>query len=205
MDYKTAAGTVRSEFVEKRSKFIATLSPAKTPDEAKSFISAVQTEFFDARHHVFAYRTQTSERFSDDGEPQGTAGMPVLEVIRRSGLMNVAVVVARYFGGILLGAPGLLRAYSHAASLVFSQVKTVTVCGCDVLTLKFGYSLYSLVEGLVRKSGGMIKDSLYGEQVGFTVYLPRSITKEFIRAYTEISSGAAFYEITGSAYINKTV
>ncbi|MBR3422880.1 MAG: YigZ family protein, partial [Clostridia bacterium] len=108
---------VETEIVEKRSRFIANLSPAKNEIEAKEHVNSIKSRFSDATHNVFAYYIDhgTFARYSDDGEPQGTAGMPVLNALKMSGLTDICVVVTRYFGGILLGAGGLVRAYSAAA------------------------------------------------------------------------------------------
>jgi uncharacterized YigZ family protein len=191
MDYKTVKAPVRAEFIEKRSKFIASVSPCKTAEEATEFISRIKTEFYDARHNCFAYIIKDgAERFSDDGEPQGTAGMPILEVIRRRELKNVAVVVTRYFGGILLGAPGLVRAYNHTASIGLDSAKTVTMCLCDVLSLSVTYDFYARVELIVRDAGGRINKRDFAEKVNLQIYMPKSKTRNFNNLLREASAAA---------------
>lgn len=115
---KTVAETVREQIIIKKSRFIASVAPINTPSDAIEFVRKVSGEFADATHNVYAWIAegeQVEQKFYDDGEPSGTAGRPVLEVIKKSGFTNVAVVVTRYFGGIMLGAGGLVRAYSESA------------------------------------------------------------------------------------------
>ena len=116
--YKTILEEAEEEIVEKKSRFIATVRPVKTEDEARAFIEEMKKKYWDARHNVFAYQIgerNELQRFSDDGEPQGTAGMPVLNVLKGEDVKDTAVVVTRYFGGTLLGTGGLVRAYGKAA------------------------------------------------------------------------------------------
>ena len=126
--FTTVRQAARAEFEEKRSVFIGHVMRTDTEEEAQAFIKQIKKEFQDATHNVSAYLMQGEivARYSDDGEPQGTAGMPVLDVIRKSGVRNVCVVVTRYFGGTLLGAGGLVRAYSHAASLAIEAAGIIT-------------------------------------------------------------------------------
>lgn len=140
--------TVRQEahvdFEEKKSIFIGHAIRTDTEEEAQAFIKQLKKEYQDATHNVFAYlmRGEIVARYSDDGEPQGTAGMPVLDVIRKSGVRNVCVVVTRYFGGTLLGAGGLVRAYSHAASLALEAAGIITYEPYAEYELRCGYSEY---------------------------------------------------------------
>lgn len=124
-EYKTLRAPASDEFTEKRSRFIGYAQPVSTQVEAAAFIERIKKQHHDATHNVFAYllREGQLERYSDDGEPQGTAGIPVLDVLRKQGVTNCAVVVTRYFGGILLGAGGLVRAYSHAAARQLRSAK----------------------------------------------------------------------------------
>ena len=135
MNYFTVSQPAEDSFIEKRSEFIGYIAPVATNEQAVDFINQIRAKHRKAKHNVYAYilRQDNISRYSDDGEPQGTAGMPVLEVLKKRGLTDVCVVVTRYFGGILLGGGGLVRAYSHAASLacdaadnayVFSPVST---------------------------------------------------------------------------------
>jgi uncharacterized YigZ family protein len=202
MDYKTIAAEARAEYVEKRSKFIATVQPVLTESEAMEFIARIRGEFHDARHNVFSYLIKDGEeRFSDDGEPQGTGGLPVLEVLRRREIVNAAVVVTRYFGGILLGAPGLVRAYAHAAALALDASAVVTMRHCDIIEFSCGYELYSRVDGLVRSFGGQVKDRDFNSNVILKVFIPKQNTKGFKKAITEMSAGTVETNQIGDTYI----
>ncbi|MBQ1830507.1 MAG: YigZ family protein, partial [Ruminococcus sp.] len=122
-DYKTVAREASDEFVEKRSRFIGYVKPVKTEEEAVAFINQKRSEHWDARHNVYAYslREGNIKRYSDDGEPSGTAGMPVLDVIVKNEIYDVCVVVTRYFGGVLLGTGGLVRAYSQGSKIALES------------------------------------------------------------------------------------
>ena len=126
MSYITIPFPADAEFIERRSRFIGHAAPAATEEEALRFVAAIKAQYADATHNVWAYHLQQGrERYADDGEPQGTAGPPVLDVLKKSGVVDVAVVVTRYFGGVLLGAGGLVRAYSHAAHLALEAARCV--------------------------------------------------------------------------------
>ena len=128
-EYKTVTMDTSDEFVEKRSRFIGYIRPVKTEEEAIAFINQIKSKHWDATHNVYAYclREGQVKRYSDDGEPQGTAGIPTLDVLLKSEVTDVVVVTTRYFGGILLGGGGLVRAYSHAASLALAKAQVVTM------------------------------------------------------------------------------
>ena len=135
--YTTIEREAVAEFEEKKSIFIGHALPVRTEDEAAAFVKELKNKYRDATHNVYAYvlGDGTVQRYSDDGEPQGTAGMPVLDVIRKSGCTDTAVVVTRYFGGTLLGAGGLVRAYSHAAKLALDEAHVITYEKYAVLKL----------------------------------------------------------------------
>ncbi len=126
-DYKTVRAAASGELTEKRSRFIGYCKPVSTEEEATAFIASIRSRHWDARHNVYAYslREGNLRRYSDDGEPSGTAGMPVLDVLQKSGVTDVCVVVTRYFGGVLLGTGGLVRAYSQAARLGLNAAQVV--------------------------------------------------------------------------------
>jgi uncharacterized YigZ family protein len=131
-----------AEFTEKKSVFIGYAAPIKTAEEAEEFIAKIKKKHADARHNVSAYMAGNSVRYSDDGEPKGTGGVPVLEVLKKSGVDGAVVVVTRYFGGILLGAPGLVRAYSKAASMAVEEAGIVTYRNYTECTVTCDYSFY---------------------------------------------------------------
>lgn len=204
MDFKMAAETIRAEYDEKRSRFIATVSPVSDENSAVRFISSIRTEFYDARHNVYAYIIKDGVmRFSDDGEPQGTGGMPVLEVLRRKMLVNTAVVVTRYFGGILLGAPGLVRAYTHAAAAALDKVKIVSMKLCEIVKVNCSYDVYARAEKFIRESGGYINDRLFAETVALTIFIPHDKSVVFRAGLIEMSSGSVKTEISGETYISE--
>ena len=148
MNYTTIKGFAKDSFIEKKSEFIGYISPVKTNEEAVEFINRIKSENRKAKHNVYAYilRDNNITRYSDDGEPQGTAGMPVLDVLLKENLTDVCVVVTRYFGGILLGGGGLVRAYSHACKLAVDSSVKMEMYECFEVTLKFNYSLYGKIE-----------------------------------------------------------
>ena len=165
--YTTIAGLGTFEYEDRKSIFIGLARPVDTEEEALGFLAAVKKKYPDARHHVYAYvlRENSTTRFSDDHEPQGTAGMPVLDVIRKSGVRNVCVVVTRYFGGTLLGAGGLVRAYSHAASLAIEAAGIITYEPYTELELRCGYSEYQRYSVLLSAASAVIDGVDYAEDV----------------------------------------
>ena len=166
-EYCTVAGEASAEFTERRSRFIGFAKPVATENEAVSFINAIKSEHWDATHNVYAYSLREGQikRYSDDGEPQGTAGIPVLDVILKSDVTNVAVVVTRYFGGVLLGAGGLVRAYSHAASIALKQSKIITMRTCFIAEVKCDYNQYGRLAALIPEYEGVIDDTDFTDSV----------------------------------------
>ena len=164
---KTVRQSARAEFEEKRSLFIGHVMRCDTEEEAQAFIKSIKKEYADATHNVSAYLMQGEiiARYSDDGEPQGTAGMPVLDVIRKSGVRNVCVVVTRYFGGTLLGAGGLVRAYSHAAAIAIEAAGVITYEPYAELELHCGYSEYQKYSVLLGAANAVIDNVEYAADV----------------------------------------
>lgn len=167
MDYKTVKRAAKDELTEKRSRFIGYCQPVATEEEATAFISAIRSKHWDARHNVYAYslRKGNLKRYSDDGEPSGTAGVPVLDVIQKSGVVDVCVVVTRYFGGVLLGTGGLVRAYSQAAKLALEAGEIVTMCRCLCCSLRCSYNQYGKVSSLVQELSAGLDDTVYEADV----------------------------------------
>lgn len=166
-EYQTIEAFAEDMFVEKRSKFICAAAPAATEEEALRFLKERREQFWDATHTVYAYRIREGNlsRYSDDGEPQGTGGVPVLDVIRKEGLVDVAVAVTRYFGGTLLGAGGLVRAYSGGASLALNAAKRVTMSLCAEGEIRTDYNWYGTVSKLLPQFGARVLDSAFTEEV----------------------------------------
>lgn len=180
MEYLTVRGRSSAAFTEKRSKFIATLAPAASTGDAEALFEQLRASNPGARHCVTAYvLTGGSCHSSDDGEPQGTAGAPVLAVLTRRGLQNTAAVVVRYFGGVLLGAPGLVRAYSRAAVLAADAAETVVMRRCAVFRASVGYTGLAQLEHRVRAAGGVIRAPQYGARVTLEAVIPEERAGSF--------------------------
>ena len=182
------------EIVEKKSRFIATVSPVESEEEALAFIEKTRKQYWDARHNCFAYVIgdhQELMRFSDDGEPQGTAGKPMLDVLLGEELHNTAVVVTRYFGGTLLGTGGLVRAYSGAVQEGLRSCVLAEKRKGLQLSIGTDYSGIGKVQYLLGQRGIRILSSEYTEQVVLTVLVPLEQKRELLDALTEGTNGKA--------------
>jgi len=190
-DYITIAAPVQTSFTEKRSEFIGCLSPVRTNEEAIAFINSVKAEHRKAKHHVYAYLLRDSHitRFSDDGEPQGTAGVPVLDVLQKRNLTDICCVVVRYFGGILLGGGGLVRAYSHSAALSCDAAQIQHMCESTPLMLRMDYTLYGKVSYCLPKYHVLEKDSHFGTDVLLELLVRNEVLPGLLNELTELSGG----------------
>ncbi len=172
--YKTLLGPGTGMYEEKRSRFVATAAPISTEEEALAFIKSVRTRDWDAGHHCHAYALDGStsvRRCSDDGEPSGTAGVPILEVLNRQGITNAVIVVCRWFGGVLLGASGLLRAYGKAAGLGVTAAGTMRVRPCLETVLCMEYTLAGKVAHYLAAGGYLAAGTEYAADVRIRLYL----------------------------------
>ena len=196
------------EIVEKKSRFIATLAPVSTEEEALAFIETVRKKYYDARHNCFAFilgENGSMERCSDDGEPSGTAGRPMLEVLRGAGLTNVAAVVTRYFGGTLLGTGGLVRAYTQAMQ--------EAVDGCRIVTMRYGiryritadYTLTGKLQYLFAKRQITIEDTVYTDKVDFHVLVPFEAEEGMKKDIIEIAAARVGIEKLEETYYEDRV
>lgn len=164
--YITIDGNFTAEYEEKHSRFIATAFHCESETQASGIIAAQKSKYWDARHNVYAYVLQDgTARFSDDGEPHGTAGKPVLDVINGSGITNVLIVVTRYFGGILLGTGGLVRAYSTSARDALLSAVRVQMCACTEYSIVCDYSNYDRLIRLIEDCGGNIHDTQFLDKI----------------------------------------
>ena len=180
-----------SEFVEKRSRFIGQIWPVSTEEEAQAHIRAAKKKYHDARHNCWCYLLGDNVlRYSDDGEPQGTAGQPMLNVFLREGVSNVCCVVTRYFGGILLGAGGLTRAYSKSARDALSAAGVSTMGLWEQVRLDCDYSLLERVKLEIAAVGGLLDDISYAAGVTVTASLPDDGALRLQQRLTELSAGA---------------
>ncbi len=179
--YKTVKQMATDEIVEKRSRFIADVKPIETEEEAVAFLEEIKKKYWDARHHVYAYVLEENniQRYSDDGEPAGTAGVPVLDMIKKEGLSNLIVVVTRYFGGILLGTGGLVHAYSKSAKVGVEAAQPVTMTLCCEMTFDCDYSLLGKIQSEAMNKGYQISGTDYAENVKISVLVPVSEVSSF--------------------------
>ena len=200
--YTTIKNEAYAEFEEKRSLFIGHAKPVKTEEEAAEFIKEKKKEFADATHNVFGYiiKNGICARYSDDGEPQGTAGMPVLDTIRKSGVSDACVVVTRYFGGILLGAGGLVRAYAHGAKIALEAAEIITYEQYTMLSVRCNYSDYQKIQPLFFKSGAIIDDTDFGESVTVMLAVKEEVVSGLTEKIREGTSGRAVTMVTGNRF-----
>lgn len=191
MNYFTISEAAEASFIEKRSEFIGYIAPVKTNDEAVEFISSIRAKHRKAKHNVYAYilRKDNISRYSDDGEPQGTAGMPVLDVLQKRGLTDVCIVVTRYFGGILLGGGGLVRAYSHCASITCDAAKIMNMCCCCRMSLEMDYNLYGKVSYTLPNFQTITVNSDFGNNVKLELLVLEDKTQPLYDELIEISNG----------------
>lgn len=201
-EYKTVAKYGTDEFVEKRSRFIGYCKPVKTQEEAESFVAELRQKHWDARHNVYAYVLAENNimRCSDDGEPQGTAGVPVLEAIRKSGIVDAVVVVTRYFGGVLLGTGGLVRAYSHSAGLALKAAEPVIMRLCADCSVTADYSRYGKLNSLIPSCGGVIDDSSFDSDAHIRFHIETDKLGEFQKQLADATCGAVEAEVVGEKY-----
>ncbi len=178
------------EFIEKKSRFIGRIWPVETEAEALARIQEMKKQHYDATHNCWAYILRDGAvRFSDDGEPGGTAGMPMLLVLQKEGLYNVVCVVTRYFGGILLGAGGLVRAYTRGAKIAVDAAGKSMKRVWTVLYVPCPYSLYARVKLEIAAWGGIARKTDFGAEVELEILLPQGNTQGFQAALTELSAG----------------
>ena len=188
-----------SEYIEKKSRFLGLIVPVTTEAEARAQLDAVKKREYDARHNCWAYILHSGQkRYSDDGEPQGTAGQPILNVLEREGVQDVLCVVTRYFGGILLGAGGLCRAYTKTAKDALDDAGISELRPWSVLRLDCPYALFERVKLELEKRGGTVISSEYGAQITLTAALPEPEEPAFAKALQELSAGSMVPEKTGT-------
>ncbi len=192
MSYFTVKGSAISEFEERKSIFIGYIKRVESEDEAKRFVSEIKNKHKDATHNVYAYvvgENKGIQRYSDDGEPQGTAGIPVLEVIKKNNLTDVAVVVTRYFGGILLGGGGLIRAYSKGASTAIEETGIVEKVLGQELKLTLEYDLLGKIQYLCGTNNWNIEDIRYTDKVEILMFCEMLNKEKIINSFIETSNG----------------
>ncbi|MFZ2537295.1 MAG: YigZ family protein [Oscillospiraceae bacterium] len=201
-DYKTVKAYAQASFVEKKSKFIGYITPVQTEQEAQDFIQTISKKHFDATHNVYAYilREGQIRRYSDNGEPQGTAGIPTLDVLQKEGLTDVCVVVTRYFGGIMLGGGGLVRAYSHSAKIAVDEAELVDMVLCKEVTIECEYSFYGKLTYIFPNYNVVVKSSDFASEVMLFIIIRADRYDAFFKELTELSNGQVVPNITGESY-----
>ena len=179
-----------AEIIEKRSKFIANVYPVSSQAEASDIINKIKKQYYDAKHNVYAYiieGSSTYSKYTDDGEPQGTAGLPIYDMLQKQQLVNVLVVVTRYFGGILLGTGGLVRAYTEAAKQGLKNAEIKEIIKTKKITFEFSYEIKDKILFLLKKEEYEDKEILYGENVRIIINIPEEDGKIFLEKLIEIT------------------
>lgn len=195
--YITIANEFRTEYIIEKSRFIATIAPVSTEEEAQAFIQRMSKEFWDATHNCTAYAIgprQEQQRSSDNGEPSGTAGKPMLEVLKKTAITNVAVVVTRYFGGIKLGAGGLIRAYSHSVAKAVQEGPKLLIAPRQIVSLTIDYSYFGSVERQLQTLGLPYQPS-FTDTISLEIYVELSFVSELETTITNLTGGNLLWEL----------
>ena len=197
-EYYVPTGPGEAEYVEKRSKFMGKIRPVESEEAARAFVDEMKKKYHDARHNCWCYALRNGVmRYSDDGEPQGTAGQPMLEVFSREGVTNAVCVVTRYFGGVLLGAGPLLRAYQGTAKLALAAAGISVVRRWMGLTIPCGYSLLGKITQEIPVWDGVVLDTEYGADVVIKALLPEGKEGDFAKRVLDLTAGTVQTAVTG--------
>lgn len=203
MDYKTIESRVEARFEEKKSEFIGYLSPVENEEEANAFIEEIRAMHRRARHNCYAYILKDGgARHSDDGEPQGTAGVPIYEVLQKEGLSGVCCVVTRYFGGILLGAGGLVRAYTKAASDAVNSAKIKEMALAVRAEITLSYSLYGKLAKIFEELKVKTANERFEDNVTVTVYVREQFANDLRERLVDACSGNVKVDFTDKEYFD---
>ncbi|NLZ45552.1 MAG: YigZ family protein [Clostridiales bacterium] len=194
--YITIKGSAEASFIERKSEFIGYIKHVETPEEAIEFINEIKAKHRKATHNVYAYvlRDNNISRYSDDGEPQGTAGVPVLDVILKQNLTNVCVVVTRYFGGVLLGGGGLVRAYSHSCKIAIDASQKMNMCQCSEITAICDYSMYGKISNILPNYEVKITDTVFEDNVTIKILVKTQNLTLLSDKLIDISNGQIILE-----------
>lgn len=195
-EYKTIHELAKDEFTEKKSLFIGSVMPVSTVEEANSFVALKKSEYKDANHNVWAYLLKDGQkRYSDDGEPQGTAGVPCLDVLEKSGITDICVVATRYFGGILLGGGGLCRAYSHTVSIAIAAARIKLVQTACFVSISCDYAFYGKLSYMLPDFEAVTKKCLFEEDVKLSLIIKESLYGGFEKELISLSNGRVLPQI----------
>ena len=194
-------------YEDRKSKFIGEIFPVETPEAAIEAIQSVKAKYRDARHHCYAYiiREGNYMRYSDDGEPQGTAGMPILDVLRRENITNVCCVVTRYFGGVLLGTGGLVRAYTKSAQLGLEAAGINQMSRYSVLLITCPYSLLGVVQNILPEHDCVVEETDYAADVTLTVTLPEGGEALLEQALKDATSAGVEVECMDTRFMGRRI
>ena len=209
-EYLVPSGFGEDEFIEKKSRFIGRVWPVETEEEALQIISQMQKQHYDATHNCWAYIIKDgATRFSDNGEPGGTAGLPMVQVLQKEQLYNVLCVATRYFGGILLGSGGLVRAYTKSAKIAVDAAGKSIKRVWSVLYVPCPYSFYERIKLEAESFGAVVRDTQFGAEVELEILVANADTQAFIDRITDLSAGTVEVMETGKEYrafpVNKEI
>lgn len=183
----------RVEFIEKKSRFIASVFPVTSKEEAEEKVNVLKKEFWDAKHNVYAYNLENNiSKYSDDGEPQGTAGLPVFTVLQKKEIVNVLIVVTRYFGGILLGKGGLIRAYSNSATKALEEAKVYEIIEYSKIKIECEYSLKDKILFFLKKHE-IQHTSAFAEKVVLEITIPAKNSEKFLQDIIKLTENRITY------------
>lgn len=199
--YITLLKEGKGEYEEKHSRFLASAVPCTSEEEAARLLAERKSLMWDAKHTVYAYVLKNkTAKFSDDKEPHGTAGKPILDIINGSNITDVMVMVTRYFGGVLLGTGGLVRAYSSAARIALDNAEKGKMCPCSVYEISCGYSQYERLLSLSKSVDFQITDTEFADCVKITVLLLEENAEEFLRTIKDAFSSAVVAKFVENRY-----
>lgn len=202
--YKTVKQYGEGEIIEKKSRFLGKIKPVESEEEALQYIESLKKQYWDARHNCYAYiigENAECVRCSDDGEPSQTAGKPMLEVLQNAQLRNVVAVVTRYFGGVLLGTGGLVRAYTQATQEALKDAQIVTMTQMSVLTVRTDYNAIGKIKYVLAQAEVLVQNEEYTTDVVLTIAVPLAEKEQIVKKLTEVTNGKAVMEEIEQVYM----
>ena len=201
-EYLVPTGDGEAQFIERRSRFIGHIFLTETEEEALARLKQMREQYWDATHNVYAYIIRDgATRFSDDGEPGGTAGMPIYDVLSKNGITDVVCVVTRYFGGILLGTGGLVHAYSKGASMALANAEIVNMEVADSLKISCDYTMYGIVNSVLPEFESIIRDTEFTDSVCIYLDVKTELTESLTAKLTDRCNGKVKIEKLKSGYV----
>ncbi len=198
--YRTIMHEMEHEIMIKKSRFIAYVKPVKSEEEAKTFVDRIKKMHREATHNVPAYLIGANhevQRYSDDGEPSGTAGLPVLEMLKKEGITDVAVVVTRYFGGVKLGTGGLVRAYTQSAKETIELAKVVDVEAYDLVEVSCEYGFHGKLQNFIESDYYIVADTIFQQNVVMQIYVKPSDVDDFLSKMVDMSNDQVITAVGG--------